>query len=403
MYSPLTYDDCKKLLNGKRLPAAFIDLDAFDSNLDTILKRIENSGKTLRIASKSIRSVGLIKRLFERGGDRLRGIMCFTVEEAAFLNSRGLDNLLVAYPSLQSTDMELLAGLTKKGADVCLMTDDVMHIRTMGEAGRRAGVELQAVIDTDMSYRPGGGRVHIGVRRSPVRTGTEAFRLVEEARKVGGVKVIGVMGYEAQVAGLADRNPFSPSMNPVRRLIREKSIPVAEERRHSVVDYMRDKGVELRIVNGGGTGSVDSTSRDSSVTEVTAGSGFFCPHLFSYFSNIKLEPAAFFALQVVRVPAEGMVTCFGGGYIASGEIGPDRLPVPYLPEGCELLKLEGAGEVQTPVVIKKGTPPALGDIVVFRHAKAGELSERFNEYLLIQGKTIIGSEKTYRGDGMCFA
>jgi len=401
MYSPLTYDDCVRMLEGRRLPAAFVDLDAFDSNLDTILKQIENSGKSLRIASKSIRCVGLAKRLLERGEGRLRGIMCFTVEEAAFLHGRGLDDLLVAYPTLQPTDLSLLAEITKKGADVQLVVDNAAQIRAMGEAGRKAGVELQAIIEADMSYRPGGS-VHIGVRRSAIRTGPEAYALVEEARGAGGVKVVGVMGYEAQIAGLADRNPFSPSMNPVRRMIRRLSTPDVAKRRQSVVGYLRDKGVELRIVNGGGTGSVDSTSLDDSVTEVTAGSGFFCPHLFSYYSNIELKPAAFFALQVVRVPAAGMVTCFGGGYIASGESGPDRLPVPYLPEGCELLKLEGAGEVQTPVVIKKGNPPGLGGIVVFRHAKGGELSERFNEYLLVEGKKVVGSEKTYRGDGMCF-
>lgn len=402
MKKRLTYKDCLEFLDGERLPAAFVDLDAFDSNLDVILRKMEGSGKTLRIASKSVRCLALLKRLRQKGGDTVRGIMAYTVEEAAYQYENGLDDILVAYPSVQDSDMKLLAELTARGADVSLIADCEEHIRAMGAAGRAAGVELQAVVEVDMSYRPLGDAFIVGVRRSPIRDGASVLKLARLAGSVGGVKVVGIMGYEAQIAGLTDRNPFTKGLNPIKKMLRELSRPDVVKLRSGVVKHLAKHGHELRIVNGGGTGSVDSTGRDDSCTEVTAGSGFYCSHLFSYYSNIRLTPAAFFALQVVRVPSKDMVTCAGGGYIASGEIGADRLPVPYLPRGGKLLDIEGAGEVQTPVVFEGGAKPGIGQPVIFRHSKAGELCERFNELLLVKDNKIVDRVPTYRGDGQCY-
>jgi D-serine deaminase-like pyridoxal phosphate-dependent protein len=96
------------------------------------------------------------------------------------------------------------------------------------------------------------------------------------------------------------------------------------------------------------------------------------------------------------------VTCSGGGYTASGPIDPRRLPSPWLPEGCGLFANEGAGEVQTPVRMPAGVQLGIGDPLFFRHAKAGELCERFNELLLIQSGRVVDRVTTYRGDGKCF-
>jgi D-serine deaminase-like pyridoxal phosphate-dependent protein len=104
----------------------------------------------------------------------------------------------------------------------------------------------------------------------------------------------------------------------------------------------------------------------------------------------------------VRRPGPNLVTCHGGGYIASGASGPDRLPVPALPPGLELLPMEGAGEVQTPLRVPRGVSLRLGDPVLFRHAKAGELAEHAAEYLLVRGDHLEDRAPTYRGLGHCF-
>jgi len=116
-----------------------------------------------------------------------------------------------------------------------------------------------------------------------------------------------------------------------------------------------------------------------------------------------LSPAAFFATQVVRKPMPNMITCQGGGYIASGPAGDDRLPMPYSPAGAKMLGMEGAGEAQTPLTLPPGSPGINpGDPVIWQHAKAGELMERFNELLLLRDGKVEDRALTYRGLGKCF-
>jgi D-serine deaminase-like pyridoxal phosphate-dependent protein len=158
----------------------------------------------------------------------------------------------------------------------------------------------------------------------------------------------------------------------------------------------------LRFVNGGGTGSLERTSAEAAVTEIAAGSGLYGPTLFDAYRAFAPRPAALFALPVVRKPARSIATALGGGYLASGAAAADRLPRPHLPRGLRLDAQEGAGEVQTPLLGPPATSLAIGDRVYFRHAKAGELCERFDKLHIVDGDRVVDTVATYRGEGHCF-
>lgn len=398
----MNYDVFARALRGQRLPAALIDLDALDRNVQRLARALEGTGKTLRVASKSVRHVGLLRRILA-GSERFQGLLGFTLEEACFLADEGFDDLVVAYPSVQRAALAEVAARVKGGARLRLMADSERHLAAYARAASEAGVTLEVLLDVDLAYRAAGGRVHLGVLRSPLRSAEAVRALARAARRMGGLRVVGLMGYEAHVAGLPDDNPFSRAMNPARRALKRLAIPQVARLRRAAVRALEAEGVEPAIVNGGGTGSVSSTLREPWVTEVTAGSGFVCSHLFDYYAGSSLEPAGFFALEVSRLPRPGVVTCLGGGYVASGEPGWDRLPVPWSPPGLAYVSMEGAGEVQTPLRVPEGAPPlAEGDPIVFRHAKAGELAERFDAYLLVRGGEVVAREPTYRGMGRCF-
>jgi len=163
-------------------------------------------------------------------------------------------------------------------------------------------------------------------------------------------------------------------------------------------------GAAPGLVNAGGTGSLASAREEEVVTELTAGSGFYSPGLFDDYRGFRYAPAAGFAVEVVRRPRADIVTCMGGGYVASGAAERSKLPRPFLPEGLELMPLEGAGEVQTPLR-RKGESElalALGDPVFFRHAKAGELCERFDSLYVISNGAVVDRYATYRGMGENF-
>jgi D-serine deaminase-like pyridoxal phosphate-dependent protein len=397
------YGQYKKLFKGKRFPLAFVDLDRFDRNVAYVAETQRTTGKTIRVASKSIRSLALIKRIFEKGGSSYRGILAFTMEEAAFLIDNNLDDIIVAYPSVQSSDLELFAKKTKAGADLSLMADSIEHLRAVSEAGQKAGVILKVCLDVDMSFRALGQRVHLGVRRSPLYEPAQVLDLARATRDLPGIKITGVMGYEAQIASLNDDIPGQGLKNKFSRVFKQRSVKELTGRRMKMIQGLQDMDIILKMVNGGGSGSLISTGKDKSVTEVTAGSAFFAPGLFTHFHEVHFEPSAFFGLQVARIPKPAMVTCQGGGYVGSGEANVNRLPWPVMPQGLTYLSMEGAGEVQTPLNLPAGCPElALGDPVFFQHAKAGELCERFNKLYLVQNKKITGSTPTYRGNGKAF-
>ncbi|HEX8950707.1 MAG TPA: amino acid deaminase/aldolase, partial [Polyangia bacterium] len=212
----------------------------------------------------------------------------------------------------------------------------------------------------------------------------------------------GVMGYEAQIAGVQDAAPYAAWQNPIKRALKRGSRPAVARSRAAVVEALRAAALPPAVVNGGGTGSADWSATDGALTELTVGSGFLAGHLFDHYAALALAPALFFALQATRRPTAHMVTCHGGGWISSGPGGADRLPLPVFPVGARLLPLEGAGEVQTPVALPDGADVALGDPILFRPAKSGELAEHFDEYLLVRGDRIEARAKTYRGLGRRF-
>lgn len=394
----------RSALRGEDLPAVVVDLDAFDRNLDRHEQALAGTGLTLRLATKSVRVPALLRRVLER--PFARGLMCYSTREAEWLAERGFDDLFVAYPPWSERDLDRLAALTAKGTTLCAAADSLEALARFHEVGERYGIVLRAVLCVDMSLRALGGRFHLGVRRSPIHTVEEALVVAEGTRAMRHVALHGLMGYEAQVAGLGDDSAFDkPLVRLGKRAFRRVSMSELGRRRATMVRELRARGFELAFVNGGGTGSLELTVPSTGVTEVSAGSGLFKPSLFDGYGSPfvrALEPSCFFALEVRRRAAADVVTCFGGGYVASGALGRDKLPVPVWPEGLHLLAAEGPGEVQTPLSGRGARALGPGDSVLFRYAKAGELMERFHEALLVRGGEIVQRAPTYRSAGFAF-
>ncbi|MEV8513388.1 amino acid deaminase/aldolase [Dactylosporangium sp. NPDC051484] len=380
-------------------PFAIVDLDAFDANGADLVARA--AGKPLRVPSKSVRVRALIDRTLAHPG--WRGIMAFTLPEAIWLAGHGTaDDILVAYPTADRAALHRLATDEKLARTITVMidgTDQLDLVDALVPPAQRAA-PVRVCIDLDASWRPVSG-IHIGVRRSPVHSPGQAGALAAAVAARPGFRLVGLMSYEAQIAGLGDAPPGRPVRGALIRAIQARSMRELLARRAAVVAEVR-RHADLEFVNGGGTGSVAATTADPAVTEVAAGSGLFGPWLFDGYRKWRPEPAAFFALAVVRRPDAATATTLGGGWIASGETSPTRQPRPWLPEGLRLIGTEGAGEVQTPLVGPGTAGLRVGDRVYFRHAKAGELCEHVNEVHLVRGEKIVDVVPTYRGEGRVF-
>jgi D-serine deaminase-like pyridoxal phosphate-dependent protein len=378
-------------------PFALVDLDAMWQNAASMLARAD--GKPIRVASKSVRCRELLNRILARDPG-FRGLMTFTLAETLWLRRQGFGDLLLAYPTADRASLRELARIDGDDRPI-VMVDSVEQLEWIARTAPDPAAPLRLCVEFDTGYRLPGGLATIGPKRSPIRTPEQAAALAREIDRRPQLELAGLMGYEGHIAGVGDRPLGKPLQGPAIRALQRASAAEIAERRAAIVAAVNEV-VPVGLVNGGGTGSLHTTAAEEAVTEVTAGSGFYASTLFDRYSAFRQTPAAMFALPVVRRPREDTVTLLGGGYIASGAAGKDRLPQPYLPAGLSLDGLEGAGEVQTPVKGAAARSLRVGDNVYLRHAKAGELCERFDTLHLFEGGKLVDEVPTYRGEGHAF-
>ncbi len=385
----------KTQLNALKAPFIFLDKKKVDHNLRDLKKRSGNL--KIRLASKSIRCVEVIKYLLNHSENLFQGVMCFHPDEALMLKEQGIDDLLIAYPYIRESSLENLIKNLSDSDKVYFMADCKEHLSALDQLGKKYGKNLKVSLDIDLSIK--FPLVYFGVYRSSVNSLAKAKNFVDLFKEFSNLELKAVMGYEAQFAGVGDNNPFQKLLNFPIKILQKFTWKKVVQRRVAIVDYIKSQGIELDLVNGGGTGSLHKTKDDPSVTELAAGSGIYAPGLFDYYTSFHLEPAMGFALEVTRNPKDQVFTLAGGGYIASGALSGDKHPKPYQTHEMEMIKEEGFGEVQTP--FRTNQKVNLGELKFFRHAKAGELCERFNSLYFISDEEIK-EFKTYRGEGHCF-
>ncbi|HWO82857.1 MAG TPA: amino acid deaminase/aldolase [Solirubrobacterales bacterium] len=397
---PQTHERYEQVFAEVEAPFAFVDLEAMWGNAASMLERA--GGKNVRVASKSVRSRALTEAILGRD-ERFRGLMTYTLPETLWLAEQGFEDLLLAYPTADLGALEALAlrsAANPDGAPI-VMVDCVRHLEMIESVLGKGAPPLRVCIDVDASWWWLGGRVKIGPKRSPIHSVEQAVALAREIEKRPQIELDALMAYEGQISGVGDLPPGQRLRGAAIRFMQKRSAAEIAERRAAIVAALSEF-VELEIVNGGGTGSLEFTAAEQAVTEVTAGSGFYAPASFDHYSRFNLTPAAAFALPVTRKPSDWVATALGGGYLASGPGNPGRLPAPWLPEGLRFDDEEGAGEVQTPLLGEPAGSLDVGDRVYLRHAKAGELCEHFDTLYLVEGDAIVDEVPTYRGEGKTF-
>lgn len=377
-------------------PVVAVQLDALSHNAHDLLRRA--GGTPIRVASKSVRVRGILHAVLSMPG--YSGVLAYSLAEAIWL-AETIDDVLVAYPSVDRKSLMRLATDERTAQRVTIMIDSTQQLEfidaVVSPAARSA---LRVCLDFDASWHaPVIGNV--GVLRSPVHEPAQLRALAEEVARRPGFNLVGVMSYEAQIAGVGDAPKSQPLMGRVMRQIQRRSRAELVERRAEAIALVSSVA-QLEFVNGGGTGSIERTVSEPVITEVAAGSGLFGPHLFDHYRDFTPAPAVAFALDVVRKPSSETATLLGGGWIASGAAGQDRLPQLVWPQGLRYSSREGAGEVQTPVLGDSAATLGVGDRVWLRHTKSGEIMEHTNNIIAVSGTEVQAELLTYRGEGRCF-
>ncbi|MES2094182.1 MAG: amino acid deaminase/aldolase [Actinomycetota bacterium] len=382
-------------------PFGVISLPALAHNAFDMLRRA--GGTTIRVASKSVRVRGVLDAVLALPG--YSGVLAYTLPEALWLaegdaTHEGITDVVVGYPSVDRAAIGRLALDPLLASRVTVMVDSIEQLDCIDAVVAPDNRErIRVCLELDASWNP-RALGHLGSYRSPVFTVADARALAERIIERPGFSLVGMMAYEGQIAGLGNE-PASAVRGIAVRWIQKNSAAELAGRRAEAVAAVRSLA-DLEFVNGGGTGSLESTSAEPAVTEIAAGSGLFGPHLFDHYRHFRPAPAAAFVLPVVRKPTPRMATLLGGGWVASGPPDADRLPILAWPEGTKMVGNEMAGEVQTPITGEAAARLAVGDRVWLRHAKAGELSEHLDAFSVVEGERIVDTVPTYRGDGRVF-
>ncbi len=374
-------------------PVVVVDLEAFDANAADLVRRA--AGKPVRVASKSLRVPALVSRALSTPG--FAGVLAYSLREALWLHRHGIcDDIVLGYPTADLPALQALVGDPAARAAVTLMVDDPDQLDLLPCLRTATNPPVRVAVDVDAGLRLGPALV--GPRRSPLHQPGQVLALARDIQARPGLELVGVMTYEGQVAGVPDDVPGKRTRSATVRALKNASVARLRDRRDEVARALREVA-DLQFWNAGGSGSVETSAADPTVTEVTAGSGLMVPALFDHYRSFTPRPAQFFGVPVTRRPAPDYVTVAGGGLIASGAAGADRLPVPWAPPGLRLTALEGAGEVQTPLRGAAAARLAIGDLVWFRHAKSGELAEHTGSVHLLADDRIVQQVPTYRGAG----
>lgn len=373
-------------------PFAWLDYAALDHNIDFVNASAGNT--PVRIATKSVRSVTMLRYIRERL-HRCVGFMTFSAAETVYLLQQGFDELLLGYPVFEKDALLQIASFVAQGRRVTFMVDHVQQLTLLQDVATVSGVHLAVCIDLNVStdYKV----LYFGTKRSPLHSLETLQQFTAELAHFPQLYVAGCMAYDAQIAGVTDTNGVKGA---VVRQLKKHSLTQLASFRDAAIHYLHEQ-FALQFVNAGGSGSMQLMRDVPGVTEVTVGSAFYAPALFSQYTSLALTPAVGFALRVTRLFSQNIIVCQGGGYIASGASGKDRLPSFLEPDVYSFTTLEGAGEVQTPIHVSNRTHQ-IGDTIYLRHAKAGELCEHFTQLHTTRAGRYTGAITTYRGDGQCF-
>ncbi|MFK7873127.1 MAG: hypothetical protein AB8C84_08140 [Oligoflexales bacterium] len=378
--------DLSKNSSSIPLPSAIISEEIFEENLDFCCEHANKFNKKIRIASKSIRIPLLLEKALQR--PEVIGIMSYDPWETLKLVENGFQNILLAYPLHSQKAMEAIIQCYEKGVKVIVMIDDPEGMRAY-QKWWTLEESLHICFDIDISIRKKilNHTIHLGVRRSPAHALIGFKNLLKELKKYKKLELKGVMTYDAHIAGLTDFNKNQKTKSLALGLFKIYAKKHAKEIRDLIKNESPCRNDNF-IHNGGGTGSLIQSLKDTSINEITIGSGLLQPHLFDRYRHRWGKPAVFCGVTATRTPSSGIITCQGGGYTASGAIGEDRTPVVAYPCHLRPLKQEGFGEVQTPLFDKNNSVKK-GESILLRPAKSGEFLQSSPRIYLFSKEKIF--------------
>ena len=217
-------------INDLDTPTLIADLDVLERNINGMANHCRNIGIPLRVHTKTHKIPEIAKLQIDAGS---QGITCQKLGEAEAMVDAGIDDILIPYNIVGRPKLKRLTALVKRA----------QIIVAMDSADTAIGISQQA--DADGCVIPVVLELDTGSKRCGVGSQQLAQQLAQKAVKMPGINFQGIMTYPSNV----NAKPF-----------------IAE-----TVDLLKNDGIPVNIISGGGTGS-EAASKELGCTETRSGS-----------------------------------------------------------------------------------------------------------------------------------
>ncbi len=225
-------------------PTLLVDLTCMEANLERMACFFRSVPAKLRPHFKNHKCPDLAARQLAAGAI---GMTCATLKEAECLVHHGVRSVLVANEITDGAKIRRLVDLARR-AEVIVCVDNEKIVDELARTAANRHTQLSVLVDVD-----------VGLHRCGVPPGEAAVRMARAALQKG-LRLRGLMGYEGQV---------------VRKLPGPEKEQAAGAATRALVETaaaLRQEGITVEILSGGGTGTYSLSGRFPGMTEIQAGS-----------------------------------------------------------------------------------------------------------------------------------
>lgn len=249
-------------------PALWADLDRLEANIAYLANYFRRARIAWRPQTKGIKVPELAQQLIAAGA---AGITCAKLSEAEVMAAHGISDILIANQVVGYGKMERLAALQRQ-ANITVAVDSEANAREL------AGTGVQALVE-----------VNLGLNRCGRAPGEDTVQFAQLVSRIPGMNLAGLMAWEGHVLAIAD----AEEKRAACRQAVEQLVATAEQ--------CRAAGLEMPVVNCGGSGTFRITAHVPGVTEIEAGGAVWGDMQYQQW-GADLPCALFLSVTVVSRP-----------------------------------------------------------------------------------------------------
>ncbi len=341
-------------------PVLLVDGDALERNVARMAALCAEAGVACRPHGKAHKSPHVARIQMAAGA---AGLCCAKLGEAEVMAAAGIEDLHITSPVVGASKIARLIEAARQ-ARISVVADDGGNISDLAAGAQTAGLRLDVLVEVDV------GQGRCGVPPGP--------RAAELARLIDGhpwLRFRGLQAYQGAIqmtASLAERRAAAGR---------------AMEQAARAAALVREAGIGIDVLTGGGTGTSCIDAAAGGLTELQPGSYIF---MDTNYSAIEWEdaPAPPFenALTVlagvISKPAPGRVILDAGMKAISGDGGPPRAPA------HAEASFGFGGDEHGQLAFPGAAPLAVGDKVTLLPSHCDTTVNLHDRFIVARGGTV---------------